>query len=188
MLCCKTITYNIWNANFDTNVNVVQWELKRNGFLFCVAHCILFICVWSFRLTGNDVNYYEKFNKHLVHISIDLLCLNDLKAKNSPIQFAVINFQNYKFGSDLIRKKQSYTKRIEMEPLKRFTQCGSLTMLFAVFIVLFGVSSTALTTFGKSPNPPPPPPTLPPGLNSNTHIYFTVFFFFFFSFFLLTFY
>lgn len=37
-----------------------------------------------------------------------------------------------------------------MEPLKRFTQCGSLTMLFAVFIVLFGVSSTALTTFGKS--------------------------------------
>ncbi|XP_031631297.1 uncharacterized protein LOC116345767 [Contarinia nasturtii] len=46
-----------------------------------------------------------------------------------------------------------------MEPLKRFTQCGSLTMLFAVFIVLFGVSSTALTTFGKSPqNPPPPPP------------------------------
>lgn len=46
-----------------------------------------------------------------------------------------------------------------MEPLKRFTQCGSLTMLFAVFIVLFGVSSTALTTFGKSPNPPPPPPT-----------------------------
>lgn len=48
-----------------------------------------------------------------------------------------------------------------MKPLKRFTQCGSLTMLFAVFIVLFGVSSTALTTFGKtSPNlqqaPPPP--------------------------------
>lgn len=52
----------------------------------------------------------------------------------------------------------------KMEPLKRFTQCGSLTMLFAVFIVLFGVSSTALTTFGKSPNQsPPPPPTLPPG-------------------------
>lgn len=53
-----------------------------------------------------------------------------------------------------------------MEPLKRFTQCGSLTMLFAVFIVLFGVSSTALTTFGKSPNPPPPPPTSNTGLHS----------------------
>lgn len=38
-------------------------------------------------------------------------------------------------------------------------------MLFAVFIVLFGVSSTALTTFGKSPNPPPPPPTSNTGLN-----------------------
>lgn len=50
-----------------------------------------------------------------------------------------------------------------MEPLKRFTQCGSLTMLFAVFIVLFGVSSTALTTFGKSPPNPPPAPTQPPG-------------------------
>lgn len=59
-------------------------------------------------------------------------------------------------------------KRLKMEPLKRFTQCGSLTMLFAVFIVLFGVSSTALTTFGKSPNPPPPPPTLPPGSYKNT--------------------
>lgn len=42
-----------------------------------------------------------------------------------------------------------------MHALKRFTQCGSLTMLFAVFIVLFGVSSTALTTFGKAPPPPP---------------------------------
>uniref|UniRef100_A0A1L8D9U6 Uncharacterized protein n=2 Tax=Nyssomyia neivai TaxID=330878 RepID=A0A1L8D9U6_9DIPT len=49
-------------------------------------------------------------------------------------------------------------------PLKRFTQCGSLTMISAVFIVLFGVSSTALTTFGK-PNAnqnPPQPPTPPP--------------------------
>lgn len=45
-----------------------------------------------------------------------------------------------------------------MSTLKRFTQCGSLTMLFGVFIVLFGVSSTALTTFGKAPPPPPPPP------------------------------
>ena len=51
-----------------------------------------------------------------------------------------------------------------MQPLKRFTQCGSLTMLFAVFIVLFGVSSTALTTFGKSnPNTLQQPPTPPPG-------------------------
>lgn len=47
------------------------------------------------------------------------------------------------------------------QPLKRFTQCGSLTMLFAVFIVLFGVSSTALTTFGKSnsQNTATPPPS-----------------------------
>lgn len=45
-----------------------------------------------------------------------------------------------------------------MHALKRFTQCGSLTMLFAVFIVLFGVSSTALTTFGKAPPAPAPPP------------------------------
>lgn len=45
-----------------------------------------------------------------------------------------------------------------MQPLKRFTQCGSLTMLFGVFIILFGVSSTALTTFGKSSNNPPPTP------------------------------
>lgn len=43
-----------------------------------------------------------------------------------------------------------------MQPLKRFTQCGSLTMLFAIFIVLFGVSSTALTTFGKPPSNIPP--------------------------------
>ncbi|XP_023169638.2 uncharacterized protein LOC111598569 [Drosophila hydei] len=43
-----------------------------------------------------------------------------------------------------------------MQPLKRFTQCGSLTMLFGVFIILFGVSSTALTTFGKTNNQPPP--------------------------------
>lgn len=59
-----------------------------------------------------------------------------------------------------------------MQPLKRFTQCGSLTMLFVVFIVLFGVSSTALTTFGKaSPNTVPVPPTPPPvkGRECNTH-------------------
>uniref|UniRef100_T1GJL2 EGF-like domain-containing protein n=1 Tax=Megaselia scalaris TaxID=36166 RepID=T1GJL2_MEGSC len=37
-----------------------------------------------------------------------------------------------------------------MQPLKKFTQCSGLTLLFGVFIILFGVSSTALTTFGKS--------------------------------------
>lgn len=45
-------------------------------------------------------------------------------------------------------------------------------MLFLVFIVLFGVSSTALTTFGKaSPNVPPAAPTPPPvkGRECNTH-------------------
>lgn len=38
-------------------------------------------------------------------------------------------------------------------------------MLFLVFIVLFGVSSTALTTFGKAPpnSQPAAPPTPPPG-------------------------
>ncbi|XP_037954929.1 uncharacterized protein LOC119684868 [Teleopsis dalmanni] len=45
-----------------------------------------------------------------------------------------------------------------MQPLKRFTQCGSLTMLFCVFLILFGVSSTALTTFGKTNNSPAPTP------------------------------
>ncbi|XP_055375344.1 uncharacterized protein LOC129608058 [Condylostylus longicornis] len=58
-----------------------------------------------------------------------------------------------------------------MQPLKRFTQCGSLTMLFVVFIVLFGVSSTALTTFGKT-NPNLQQPTQPPaakGRECNTH-------------------
>jgi len=29
-------------------------------------------------------------------------------------------------------------------------------MLFGIFIILFGVSSTALTTFGKTNNQPPP--------------------------------
>lgn len=58
-----------------------------------------------------------------------------------------------------------------MQPLKRFTQCGSLTMLFAVFIVLFGVSSTALTTFGKTNPNVQQPPTAPPvkGRECSTH-------------------
>ncbi|KAM7360716.1 oogenesis-related protein sosie [Cochliomyia hominivorax] len=57
-----------------------------------------------------------------------------------------------------------------MQPLKRFTQCGSLTMLFGVFIILFGVSSTALTTFGKSSNNPPPTPgPIIKGRECNTH-------------------
>ncbi|XP_055615696.1 uncharacterized protein LOC129761891 [Toxorhynchites rutilus septentrionalis] len=37
-----------------------------------------------------------------------------------------------------------------MGALKKMTQCGSISMLFAVLIVLFGVSSSALSTFGKS--------------------------------------
>lgn len=47
------------------------------------------------------------------------------------------------------------------QPLKRFTQCGSLTMLFGVFIVLFGINSSALTTFGKSPSKEAPPTPVP---------------------------
>lgn len=37
-----------------------------------------------------------------------------------------------------------------MGALKKMTRCGSISTLFAVLIVLFGVSSSALTTFGKS--------------------------------------
>nr|XP_014086668.1 uncharacterized protein LOC106615130 [Bactrocera oleae] len=56
-----------------------------------------------------------------------------------------------------------------MQPLKRFTQCGSLTMLFGVFIILFGVSSTALTTFGKTNNDKPTPTPIIKGKECNNH-------------------
>ncbi|XP_067618246.1 uncharacterized protein sosie [Eurosta solidaginis] len=56
-----------------------------------------------------------------------------------------------------------------MQPLKRFTQCGSLTMLFGVFIILFGVSSTALTTFGKTNSDKPAPTPIIKGKECNTH-------------------
>lgn len=46
--------------------------------------------------------------------------------------------------------------KFEMEPPRRVPQC------FAVFVILFVVSSGALTTFGKSPNQSPAP-TVPPG-------------------------
>lgn len=50
-----------------------------------------------------------------------------------------------------------------MGALKKMTRCGSISTLFAVLIVLFGVSSSALTTFGKSnTNQQAPPPTRPP--------------------------
>lgn len=39
------------------------------------------------------------------------------------------------------------------KPLKRFTQCGSLTTLFTVFVIMFSLSSTALTTFGINKSP-----------------------------------
>lgn len=45
-----------------------------------------------------------------------------------------------------------YFGKMQHKPLDKFRQCGPLTMLFAVFIVLFGVSSTALTTFGINKN------------------------------------
>ena len=47
------------------------------------------------------------------------------------------------------------------KPLKRFTQCGSLTTLFTVFVIMFSLSSTALTTFGinKPANSNPADPT-----------------------------
>ncbi|XP_053698557.1 uncharacterized protein LOC128745507 [Sabethes cyaneus] len=50
-----------------------------------------------------------------------------------------------------------------MGALKKMTRCGSISTLFAVLIVLFGVSSSALTTFGKTnTNQQAPPPTRPP--------------------------
>lgn len=61
-----------------------------------------------------------------------------------------------------------------MEPLKRFTKCGSLTMLFAIFIVLFGVSSTALTTFGKTSPNNAQPSTPPLGMYRNYHFCFVL--------------
>ena len=50
-----------------------------------------------------------------------------------------------------------------MGPLKQMTHCGSISALFAVLIVLFGVSSSALTTFGKSNTNQQAAPTPPPG-------------------------
>uniref|UniRef100_A0A182JWL8 Uncharacterized protein n=1 Tax=Anopheles christyi TaxID=43041 RepID=A0A182JWL8_9DIPT len=49
-----------------------------------------------------------------------------------------------------------------MGPLKQMTHCGSISALFAVLIVLFGVSSSALTTFGKSNTNQQAAPTPPP--------------------------
>ncbi|CRL03030.1 CLUMA_CG016475, isoform A [Clunio marinus] len=58
------------------------------------------------------------------------------------------------------------------KPLKRFTQCGSLTMLFTVFVVMFSLSSTALTTFGiyKPQNQPAAPTQTPKGKDCNTNM------------------
>ncbi|XP_055590149.1 uncharacterized protein LOC129742289 [Uranotaenia lowii] len=50
-----------------------------------------------------------------------------------------------------------------MGALKKMTRCGSISMLFGILIVLFGVSSSALTTFGKSnTNQQAPTPTRAP--------------------------
>ncbi|XP_053669855.1 uncharacterized protein LOC128720218 [Anopheles nili] len=58
-----------------------------------------------------------------------------------------------------------------MGPLKQMTHCGSISALFAVLIVLFGVSSSALTTFGKSNTnqqaPPTPPPVVAKGCSNH---------------------
>lgn len=48
------------------------------------------------------------------------------------------------------------------KPLKRFTQCGSLTTLFIVFVITFSLSSTALTTFGINKSPSNVQPATPP--------------------------
>lgn len=51
-----------------------------------------------------------------------------------------------------------------MGALKKMTRCGSISTLFGVLIVLFGVSSSALTTFGKTQtqNQPAPQATRAP--------------------------
>jgi len=45
------------------------------------------------------------------------------------------------------------------QPLKRCTKCSSLTTFFTVFVIMFSLSSTALTTFGinKPANNPAAP-------------------------------
>jgi hypothetical protein len=43
------------------------------------------------------------------------------------------------------------------KPLRQFTKCSSLTTLVTVFVIMFSLSSTALTTFGigkPQSNPP----------------------------------
>lgn len=59
------------------------------------------------------------------------------------------------------------------KPLTRFTQCGSLTMLFASFVVLFSLSSTALTTFGinKPQNQPGAPTPARKDLNRSRYAF-----------------
>lgn len=55
--------------------------------------------------------------------------------------------------------------------LRRFTQCGSLTMFTMVFVVIFSLSSTALTTFGinKPQNQPAAPTQAPKGKECATN-------------------
>jgi len=58
------------------------------------------------------------------------------------------------------------------KPLTRYSHCGNLTLLFASFVVLFSLSSTALTTFGinKPANNPAAPTPAPKGKDCITNI------------------
>lgn len=57
------------------------------------------------------------------------------------------------------------------QPLKRCTKCSSLTTFFTVFVIMFSLSSTALTTFGinKPSNNPAAPTQAPKGKECNSN-------------------
>lgn len=92
------------------------------------------------------------------------------KSVNSESDTEIIRREQflYKLIKFTIYKKQQLKGNIRnnntlikmQQPLKRYTQCGNLTLMFAVFVILFSLSSTALTTFGiNKPQNQPAAPT-----------------------------
>lgn len=79
------------------------------------------------------------------------------KKKISCINWFNLPFTISNSWKDANKQKTFITMQ---QPLKRYTQCGNLTLMFAVFVVLFSLSSTALTTFGiNKPQNQPAAPT-----------------------------
>lgn len=67
------------------------------------------------------------------------------------------NFKNFIQGKNKFKNDSKMQKN-----LTRYSQCGNLTLLFGTFVVMFTLSSTALTTFGVNKpqnNPLPATPT-----------------------------